>query len=554
VTCYIAVLVPTAMRNDLVAEAELAIEQYVLSTGLLDVSSPATFWTWLHDKWLPELHEHRRSFPPSGVKIYDAFQRPVVGAYGNSYIARPRPLEDPYAENSTAAFWGVGMVLRQHRVRMANCSAVQAGVDRFTPASMMVPGATRQPGAGECYEKVQLSSSDSWKLTQYTTTVRSQFTIGDCAKGCSGFGGGGCSAFVVSDGDGFLTAQYTDAGISGATLLNTHPRLATSKTIEAARSWREAPCFMAAAQESQALDCNGSVVDDEASVPPRGQTCVTGIKMTAFRPAACPVGAQLCAPPYSDADKDTTGERWGGREGFGFRAGGGGWNRRRESAAAEAENERDAASIRALYGSSGQVTSNSTDGANSSAGGAGGLDVARYGDPWVFTQGPGRLWGGPWSGTGGVVGRMGVYPGGGYGVDLLQEGGVAGIARHLQESAWIDRASRAVSIDMWVMQPLAGHVTRATILFELAPGGRWLPSLSMRSGPLAAASLHAAAAADAALAARPAMGVRAGKIARGVGDWLGMEVVMMVLQVLPCLSCAPAVALVRACRRFGARA
>ena len=124
-------------------------------------------------------------------------------------------------------------------------------------------------------------------------------------------------------------------------------------------------------------------------------------------------------------------------------------------------------------------------------------------------------------------------------MDLLQEGGVASISRHLHHAAWIDRATRAVSIDMWVMLPLAGHVTRATILLELAPGGRWLPSLSMRSGPLAGASVHAAAAADAADAARPAMGVRAGKIARGVGDWLGMEVVMIVLQVLPSVSCAP---------------
>ena len=496
VTCYVSVLVPTAMRNDLVAEAELAVQRHVLSTGVLDVTSPASFWTWLNEKWLPQLQQHRHSFPPSGVLIYDAFQRPVVGAYGNAFIARPRPLEDASATNSTAAFWGVGMVLRQHRVRMNNCSSTLARVDRFTPSALMEPGAEREPGTGECYEKVQLSPSDSWKLTQYTTSIRSKFTIGECAKGCAGFRPeeAGCSALLLGDGDGFLSAQYTDAGISGATLLNQHPVLATGKVLEAARSGQEATCFMAA-EDKQALDCNASFVDDAQNVPTRGKACVNGVKMTAYRPGVCPAGAQLCSPPWSELNKDTKSERWGGRDGFGFRAGGGGWNRRLEHGLVDDDGEHGGDTVlrRALYGSTNESVS--SVGANSSMAGAGGVDVARYGDPWLYTEGPGRLWGGPWSGAGAVVGRMGVYPGGGYGVDMLQEGGVASMVSDLQGRGWIDRATRAVSLDMWLVFPHAGHATRVAILFEVAAGGRWAPSLSMRSGPLAGAALKAAAAA-----------------------------------------------------------
>lgn len=508
------------------AEAELAIQRHVLGTGLLDVSSPESFWTWLHERWLPQLQQHRHSFPPSGVLIYDAFQRPVVGAYGNSYIALPRPLGDESAQNSSAALWGVGMVLRQHRVLMTNCSSRMAHVDRFTPAANMDPAADIEPGSGECYEKVQVSPSDSWKLTQYTTAIRSKFTIAECAQGCSRFGAAGCTAFLHSDGDGFLAAQFTDAGVSGATVLDDHPLLATSKVIEAARSWRQDSCFMAA-EEKQPLDCNASFVEDAQNVPPRGQACAKGVKMTAYRPGACPPGAHLCSPPFSDLTKDTNSEAWGGREGFGFRAGGGGWNRRREDSIVEDREDGDARQHRALYGS----TNKSSVSANST-GGAGDFEVARYGDPWSYTEGPGRLWGGPWSGTGAVVGRMAVYPGGGYGVDLLQKGGVGGRVAELQRRGWIDRATRAVSMDLWVVLPAGGHATRVSILFELPAGGRWMPSLRMRSGPLPGAALKAAAAADAQDALRPSGGVRAGSVARGVGNWFAMEVVMLLLQVV----------------------
>ena len=67
---------------------------------------------------------------------------------------------------------------------------------------------------------------------------------------------------------------------------------------------------------------------------------------------------------------------------------------------------------------------------------------------------------------------MRTYAGGGYGVDLLQEGGVGGLTRELEASGWIDRATRAVSVDVWVVLPLSGVVTRASVLFELAGGGR----------------------------------------------------------------------------------
>ena len=209
-TCYIAVLVPTAMRNNLVAEAELAIARHMLSTSFMDVSSPATFWAWLHNKWLPHLNHYRSTFPPSGVLLYDMRQRPVIGAYGNAYIARPRPLEDPLKSDSNAALWGVGMVLRQHRVRMSNCSAALAAVDSLAPPEQREPSSAAETmRAGKCYEKTQLSWSDSWELTQYTTAVRVEFSVRECAQGCSELSPNGCNIFVTADGDGLLTARYT---------------------------------------------------------------------------------------------------------------------------------------------------------------------------------------------------------------------------------------------------------------------------------------------------------------------------------------------------------
>ncbi len=49
---------------------------------------------------------------------------------------------------------------------------------------------------------------------------------------------------------------------------------------------------------------------------------------------------------------------------------------------------------------------------------------------------------------------------------------MGGLTRELEESGWIDRATRAVSVDVWVVLPLSGVVTRASVLFELAGGGR----------------------------------------------------------------------------------
>jgi len=129
-----------------------------------------------------------------------------------------------------------------------------------------------------------------------------------------------------------------------------------------------------------------------------------------------------------------------------------------------------------------------------------------------------------------------MFPGGGYGVDLLQGGGVGGITSDLEKSGWLDRATRAVSLDMWAILPQSGHVTKVKILFELALGGHWIPSVSLSSGPLMGAAREAAAAADAYDASRPAGGVNAGKVARGVGDWVGMEVFIIVLQSLVLLA------------------
>jgi hypothetical protein len=205
------------MRNNIVAEAELAIARHMLSTSFMDVSSPATFWAWLHNKWLPHLNHYRSTFPPSGVLLYDMRQRPVIGAYGNAYIARPRPLEDPLKSDSNAALWGVGMVLRQHRVRMSNCSAALAAVDSLAPPEQREPSSAAETmRAGKCYEKTQLSWSDSWELTQYTTAVRLEFSVRECAQGCAELAPNGCSSFVTADGDGLLTARYTDAAVSGA--------------------------------------------------------------------------------------------------------------------------------------------------------------------------------------------------------------------------------------------------------------------------------------------------------------------------------------------------
>ena len=544
-------LVPTAMRNGPVTQMEHAIERHLLGTGLMDVSSPATFWAWLHGRWLPQLHQHRTSFPPSGALVYDRRQRPVIAAYGNAYIARPRPLEDPSGANPNAAFWGVGMVLRQHRVGMTNCSSVFAGVSRFAPADALDGDAERAAGAGKCHEKKLLATGDSWELTQYTTTTRSKFTMRECAQGCNQFGAQGCTAWIVMDGDGFSTARYTDAGISGAKVPADQPRLPASKQLEAPSAARRSACFLAGASQTP-FSCADRVVATEDEVPPRGEACVNGVKMTAFRPASCPAAAHLCAAPFSHATKDVKASHWDGREGFGFRAGNGGWQRRwsggseagseagsggvGDAAALEALEEHAWGDRRALTDWSKMVSSNSSLGANSSKAGAGGLDVTRYGDPWRYTEGQERLWGGPWSGGGPAAGRLAAFPGGGYGVDLLQEGGVARITSDLEKSGWIDRATRAVSLDMWVLLPQSGHVTKVTILLELALGGRWIPSVSLRSGPLMRAAMEAAAAADEFVASRPKDGVGGGKVARGVGAWVGMEVLIIVLQSLVLLA------------------
>jgi hypothetical protein len=535
VTCYVAVLIPTAMRSSLVAEAELAIERHVLGTGPMHVSSPATFWAWLHGQWLPQLHQLRNSFPPSGALMYDRRQRPVIGAYGNAYLVRPRPLEDPSGANANSAFWGVGMVLRQHRVAMTNCSSVFAGVNRFAPAKVVGGDAANAAGAGKCHEKKLLAEGDSWALTQYTSTTRSTFTMSECAIGCALFGAEGCTAWIVTDGDGFLTARYTDAGISGAKVPAEHPRLSASKQLEPPSASRTSTCFLVGADESP-FSCGAQVVASADAVPARGDACVNGVEMTVFRPTSCPAGAHLCAPPYSPATKDVTAKRWDGREGFGFRAANGGWQRRKSVAALEAQEAEPRWERRDLTDWTSLATSNSSVGANSSKTGAGGLDVERYGDPWQYTEGSERLWGGPWSGGGASVGRLTMFPGGGYGVDLLQEGGVGGITSDLEKSGWLDRATRAVSLDMWAILPQSGHVTKVTILFELALGGHWIPSVSLSSGPLMGAAREAAAAADAYDASRPTEGVNAGKVARGVGDWVGMEVFILVLQSLVLLA------------------
>eukprot|EP00277_Geminigera_cryophila_P006694 CAMPEP_0179417804 /NCGR_PEP_ID=MMETSP0799-20121207/7574_1 /TAXON_ID=46947 /ORGANISM="Geminigera cryophila, Strain CCMP2564" /LENGTH=428 /DNA_ID=CAMNT_0021190861 /DNA_START=113 /DNA_END=1395 /DNA_ORIENTATION=+ len=364
VTCYISVLVPTAMRNGPIEESERAIERHILSTGLLDVSSPASFWAWLHDKWLPHLHQHRFNFPPSGALLYDMRQRPIIAACGNSYIARPRPIDDLLNENSNSAFWGVGMVLRQHRVRMTNCSSVLANVDLYTPAKLREAAGANEPRAGRCYERIQLQATDAWDLTQFTTTVRSRFAARDCAQGCSEFGPEACKAFIVTQGDGYLTARYTDAGLSGAKVPTeepVHPLLATSKQLQMPSASRQATCFLAAGGK-QAFPCGGNTVQSAQDAPPLGDACVNSVQLTAFREGKCPLGGQVCAPLYSAGNLDVKAKRWGGREGFGLRSGNGGWNRRVERSSDEwSEAER-----RLLYDWSSAATSNSTHGANSS--------------------------------------------------------------------------------------------------------------------------------------------------------------------------------------------
>jgi hypothetical protein len=62
-------------------------------------------------------------------------------------------------------------------------------------------------------------------------------------------------------------------------------------------------------------------------------------------------------------------------------------------------------------------------------------------------------------------------------------------------------------------------------MLTYADACRWIPSLSLRSGPLPAAALAAAAAAAAEDAGRPREGVNAGAVGRGVGAWVGMRIV-----------------------------
>ena len=544
--CYVAVLVPTALRNARIAETEAAVARYVSATGAMDVSSPSQFWTWLHDKWLPGLHEHRHTFPPAGILLYDLDQKPVLGAYGNSFIARPRPVEDPAREDSKAAFWGVGMVLRQHRVSSENCSAVMAGVNRYTPLHLLDPGdrdtAAEVNGAGKCYEKMALSENTTWQLTQYTQTVKASLTASECAKGCAEFGAQGCSAFVMTSGDGFLTAQYTDGAISGARVPRSHPRLASGKQLSLQEARSVSTCFMVSGEQTFA--CAGRTPDSAADLPARGEACLNAVAMTAWRPGLCPKGGHLCGPTYSQqrgsvvSNLDLTAVSWRS-DPMSADAGPAGVGRRHPRRELGSERRGKRVNARALTGSLwtplagvAGVSSNTTLGAQNSTG----LEVKRYGNPWTHTAGEARPGGGRWSGAGEVQGRTGLYPGGGYGVDLLQTGGVGGITADLQNSGWIDRLTRAVVIDMWILSPLAGHATKASIFYELVPGGKWKASLLQRSGPLKGAAKAVAEEVDKVDAARPSGGVGSGKISRGVGSWLPVEIAMIALQSLVLVS------------------
>ena len=123
-----------------------------------------------------------------------------------------------------------------------------AGVNRYTPLHLLDPGdrdtAAEVNGAGKCYEKMALSENTTWQLTQYTQTVKATLTASECAKGCAEFGAQGCSAFVMTSGDGFLTAQYTDGAISGATVPRSHPRLASGKQLSLQEARSVSTCFM----------------------------------------------------------------------------------------------------------------------------------------------------------------------------------------------------------------------------------------------------------------------------------------------------------------------